>query len=117
MWPEAVAERRAAIAVNPDDASLMVELGGTLLNAGRRSEALQVLREAQALLPRDPRLYLLLGLALSEPDEAEERTIALERFVAIAPSRMSSQIAAARAMLSQPAGVAGARDSSSSQGP
>lgn len=117
MWPEAVAERRAAIAVNPDDASLMVELGGTLLNAGRRSEALQVLREARALLPRDPRLYLLLGLALSEPDEAEERTMALERFVAIAPSRMSSQVAAARAMISQPATAASVVDSSSSQDP
>ena len=117
MWLEAVAERRTAVAVNPDDASLLVELGGTLLNAGERAEALQVLREAEAHLPRDPRLYLLLGLALTEPDEAASRRAALTHFVAIAPSRMAPQVSAARAILDQPSPATAARDSSDSSGP
>lgn len=117
MWPEAIAERRAAIAVNPDDASLLVELGGTLLNAGRRSEAVAVLREAEAHLPRDPRAYLLLGLALTDPGEATERREALAHFVAIAPSRMASQVSSARALLAQPDAAATMPDSSPSSGP
>lgn len=117
MWPEAISERRAAVAVNPDDASLLVELGATLLNAGRRLEALQMLREAEPRLPRDPRLFLLLGLTLTEPGESASRREALEHFVAIAPSRMAPQIAAARAMLAEPLPAAVGRDSSASSGP
>ena len=102
-WDEAIAEREAAIAVDPDDGSLVVDLGGTLASAGRVGRAESVLTQAVAAAPRDPRAWYLLGVAALRAGHADAAHAALTRFVAIAPSRFAEQITEARQQLaSQP---------------
>ncbi|HEY7683814.1 MAG TPA: tetratricopeptide repeat protein [Gemmatimonadales bacterium] len=88
---EALQERRLAADVNQDDPDLLVELGVSLLKAGRTREAEAPLAEAARLNPRDARVPYLQGLtadALHDPGTARE---AYTRFLAIAPSKFSTQ--------------------------
>jgi len=89
----AVAERRAAIEVNPEDASLVLDLGRTLVRAGRSDEAVAAFREAAELNPRDARPLYYLGVLCQRLNRLAEATDALTRFLAIAPSRFGPQIA------------------------
>jgi tetratricopeptide (TPR) repeat protein len=98
-WDDAIAERRAAIAADPDDGSLLVDLGGTLALAGRTEEAETVLGEATTQAPRDPRAWYLLGIAALRASHADAARAALTRFIAIAPSRYGEQLAEARQQL------------------
>ncbi|HXE58675.1 MAG TPA: tetratricopeptide repeat protein [Gemmatimonadales bacterium] len=92
-WDLAIAERRRAIETNPDDPSLLLDLGGTLALARRWEEARQALRQAAEANRRDPRIPYLLGLvALQVGDTAEARG-AFTRFRAMAPSRFRAQLA------------------------
>ncbi len=99
--PEAITERRAAINANPDDATLVRDLGLTLGKAGRLEEALVPLNEAAERLPRDPTAQLYLGLVHFDLQHHAEARAALERFLALAPARMERQITLARAKLAE----------------
>lgn len=98
-WEEAVRERRRAIVANPDDPSLVAELGATLLEAGRASDARPVLAEAARRAPRDARVPYLEALAALQAADSTAARSALSRFLAIAPSRYDRQIADARRRL------------------
>jgi tetratricopeptide (TPR) repeat protein len=101
QWEQALVERRAAIAINPDDASLMVDLGATLIRAGNTVEAGEVLKAAANAAPRDARAWYLLGQVEAGQHHAEGAREAYRRFLAIAPSRFQQQREEVRALVDQ----------------
>ncbi len=97
--PDAIEERRRAVNANPDDATLLRDLGLTLGKAGRLGEALEPLTEAAERLPRDPLTRLYLGLVLLDLGRTAEAKASLEHFLAIAPARLDRQVVLARTKL------------------
>lgn len=97
-WDKALEERRRAIATNPDDPSLLFDLGFTLARAQRLPEAREALERAMAANPLNPRIPYVLGkVELALHDGTARAT--LERFLAMAPSTLREQVAEARASL------------------
>lgn len=96
MWPEAVTSRRNAVNANPEDATLLLDLGKTLAAAGQPEEAVIALREATTANPRDPRPFLYLGLLLEQLGRKDEAKTALNQYIALAPSRYERQTAVAK---------------------
>ena len=96
MFSQAVASRRNAVNANPEDASLLLDLGKTLANAGQNVEAVNALRQASELNPRDARSYLYLGLILEQQHDSAGARAALTRFTDLAPSRYERQIEIAK---------------------
>ena len=94
--PEAVASRRNAVNANPEDETLLLDLGRTLATAGQNQEAVSVLRQATTANPRDPRPFLFLGLALEQLGQQAGAKTAFAQFVALAPSRYERQITIAK---------------------
>lgn len=92
-WDEAIIERRAAVNANPDDASLLTDLGQTLLRAGKMEDAAEALAQAMAANPRDPYSAHLAGIVALRLDRRDAARIAFKRFLALAPSRFATQIA------------------------
>jgi tetratricopeptide (TPR) repeat protein len=99
MFPQAVAERRAAINANPDDPSLETDLGRTLARAGQWIDAEQALQQAVAGNPRDPRPHYFLGIIEQHQNKTAEARTAFRDFIALAPSRYAPQVADARQRL------------------
>lgn len=96
MFDQAITARRNAVNANPDDPSLLLDLGKTLANAARWKEAEQPLMESAAANPRDPRVPFYLGLVFENLGRKEDARSAFTKFIAIAPSRYERQIAVAR---------------------
>ena len=86
MWDKAIGEARRAIETNPNDASLVRELGVLLEDAGRTEEAATTLAQAAAANPRDPATVYHLGVVQHKLARAEQAREALTRFVAMAPA-------------------------------
>lgn len=99
MWPEAVDQFRRAIAVSPDDPSLLLDLGVVLREAGQLSEAEATLRSAMDANPRDSRVPYHLGITLQAEARAADARGAFTRFLALAPSRYARQVADAKQRL------------------
>jgi tetratricopeptide (TPR) repeat protein len=97
--PHAIEERRYAIAANPDDPSLVMDLGVTLGKAGHWRDAEIALREAMQANPRDARVPYFLGIVMQQLGDAAEASAAFERFLDLAPSRYAQQIADAKKRL------------------
>ncbi len=93
---EAILERRRAIAANPDDPSLVFDLGVTLLKGEAFSQADTVLLQAIERNPRETRAYYALGLTLERLGKPAEARGAYTQFLALAPRRLDAQIADAR---------------------
>ena len=98
MWPQAIEEARRAVQASPEDPSLLADLGEILRDAGQLTEAEEALRQAQAN-GRNPRVLYQFGLLEQQLNKPEEAKAAFTRFVAIAPSRMSTEIAEAKRRL------------------
>jgi len=96
MLDQAVLSRRNAVNANPEDASLLVDLGKTLATTGRFGDAALPLRQATAMNPRDARAYFYLGLVLEQMGNKDDARAALTSFTSLAPSRYERQIAIAR---------------------
>jgi len=96
MWPEAITSRRNAVNANPDDETLLLDLGKTLAAAGQPEEAVSVLQQATAANPRDPRPFLYLGLLLEQLGRKDDAKTALTQYIALAPSRYERQTAIAK---------------------
>ena len=99
MWPEAVDQFQRAVAVSPDDPSLLLDLGVVLREAGRLGEAEETLRQAMDANPRDSRVPYHLALTLQTEQQPTRAREALTRFLALAPARYSRQIADANQRL------------------
>jgi tetratricopeptide (TPR) repeat protein len=103
QWDQAILERRRAVEAQPEDASLHYDLGNTLAQALRFSEAAEALNESLRLNPENARTPYVLGrvlLRLNDPAGARD---AFRRFVAIAPGRFGAQVSeASRYLADQP---------------
>ncbi|HEY3280231.1 MAG TPA: tetratricopeptide repeat protein [Gemmatimonadales bacterium] len=99
MWPQAVDQFQRAVAANPDDPSLLLDLGAVLRAAGQLSEAEAALRRAMDGNPRDSRVPYHLAITLEEEHQFSEARATLSRFLALAPTRYRNQIAEARRRL------------------
>ncbi len=100
-YPRAVQERLNAANANPDDASLLTDLGVTLGKAGMMPQAETRLQAAADANPRDARAFFWLGLAQMDQGKKAEARAAFTRFLALAPSRYGPQIVMARDRLTQ----------------
>jgi Flp pilus assembly protein TadD len=90
-----------AVDANPDDPSLLLDLGITLGKAGMMPQAETRLQLAATANPRDPRPWFWLGLAQMEEGKKAEARESFTRFLALAPSRYDRQIGMARDRLAQ----------------
>lgn len=90
-FESAVAERRYAVNANPDDASLLVDLGITLGKSGAFPEAATSLRTATQRMPRNTEAWFWLGIAESQLGRKAEAKAAFEQVVALAPSRLKAR--------------------------
>lgn len=85
-WPAAETDFRAAIALNPEDASLLNYLGYTMVDRGQNlEEGLDLIRQAIALQPRSGYIIDSLGWAYYKLGDYEEAVTNLERAVALDP--------------------------------
>lgn len=100
-YDEALVERQRAINANPDDPSLLLDLGVTLGKSGDFGRAIEVLDQAAQAGPRDPRPVFWLGLAHLQLNNRDAAKSHFSRFVAMAPSRMAQQVTLARQRLSE----------------
>lgn len=100
-YPRAVQERLNAVNVNPDDASLLTDLGVTLGKAGMMPQAETRLQAAADANPRDTRSLYWLGVAQQELGKTAEARAAFTRFVELAPSRYQPQVALAKDRLAR----------------
>lgn len=100
-FPRAVQERLNAVNVNPDDASLLTDLGVTLGKAGMMPQAETRLQAAADANPRDTRSLYWLGVAQQELGKMAEARAAFTRFVELAPSRYQPQVALAKDRLAR----------------
>lgn len=99
MFPQAVAERRAAVSANPDDPSLLLDLGKTLAHANQWVDAEKALEDAVTANPRDPRPHYFLGIVDQHQNKAPEARSAFTEFIALAPTRYAPQVADAKQRL------------------
>ena len=91
-WPVAIAERQAAVNANPDDPSLVYDLGVTLAKGAQWPQADTALRQAMDANPRDSRVPYYLGVVEQQLGRKAEARTAFQRFLALAPSRYQPQI-------------------------
>jgi Tfp pilus assembly protein PilF len=98
-YPHAVQERVNAVNANPDDPSLLTDLGVTLGKAGMMPQAETRFQAAIEANPRDVRPLFWLGMAQMEQGKKDAAREAFNRFLAGAPSRYDRQIAMAREKL------------------
>jgi tetratricopeptide (TPR) repeat protein len=99
MLSQAVNERQAAVNANPDDGTLLYDLGKTLARAGQMPEAEKALRDAIAANPRDPRPHYLLGIVEQDENKNTDAHTAFSEFISLAPSRYTQQVADAKQRL------------------
>lgn len=99
---EAVAERRNATNANPDDPSLIFDLGVALQNAGHSGEAEEQLHRALAANPRETRAYFVLGAALQAQGKTDQARDAYQRFLELSPRRYQALITDAQQRLGSP---------------
>jgi tetratricopeptide (TPR) repeat protein len=92
-WDDAINEREMAIAANPDDPSLVYDLGQTLATAGHLAEAETVLRRAIAGNPRESRAAYALGVVDASLGRTADARAAFTSFLALAPGRYRSLVA------------------------
>ena len=100
-YPRAVQERQNAINANPDDPSLLLDLGVTLGKAGMMPQAETRFIAAIQANPRDVRSLFWLGLAQFDQGKRDAARESLTRFIAVAPSRYERQIGMARERLAR----------------
>jgi tetratricopeptide (TPR) repeat protein len=97
----AIAERRRAVDANPDDPSLLTDLGVTLGKAGQMEEAVAMLERAADANPRDSRPLYWLGIGYVQLNRIPDARTSFTHFIEIAPSRYDKQIASAKDRLAK----------------
>jgi tetratricopeptide (TPR) repeat protein len=99
MWEPAITQRRRAVNANPDDASLLLDLGRTLAAAGQWGEASDAMRQAAEANPRDARALYYLGVVHQRTGQVAAAREAFNQFIGLAPSRYQRQVADAKQRL------------------
>lgn len=95
-YPNAIEERKRAIASNPDDPTLALDLGITLGKSGDFAAAEVELVKATEAAPRHAEAWFWLGLAREQLGQKAEARVAYEHVVTLAPSRLAGRVATAK---------------------
>lgn len=98
-YPEAIEERKRAVDANPEDVSLLMDLGVTIGKSGKFAEAEEVLKQAAEANPRDPRIAFWTGICQAEQGKREDARASFTHFLNTAPGRWDRQIALAKQRL------------------
>jgi tetratricopeptide (TPR) repeat protein len=101
QFSTAITERRRAVDANPDDPSLLTDLGVTLGKAGQMEEAVSTLERAADANPRDVRPLYWLGIGYVQVNKIPEARTSFTQFIERAPSRYEKQVVAAKDRLAQ----------------
>lgn len=96
---DALVERERALAANPDDPSLLFDLGYLQGEVGQLESSVTNLTHAAKLDPRDSRIDYYLGRVEELAHDTADARSAYARFVALAPSRYARWISDARIRL------------------
>jgi len=99
QWTQAIEHFRHAVLTNPDDPSLLLDLGIVLREGGNLAESETTLRDAMQANPRDSRVTYHLGVTLQQAGRKDEAREVFRRFLGSAPSRYERQIVDVRARL------------------
>jgi tetratricopeptide (TPR) repeat protein len=91
-WGDALAERERALATNPDDPSLLFDLGYLEGEVGQLDSSVTNLTRAAKLDPRDSRIVYYLGRVEEIAHDTADARAAYARFVSLAPSRYTPWI-------------------------
>jgi len=91
-WGDALAERERALATNPDDPSLLFDLGYLEGEVGQLDSSVTNLTRAAKLDPRDSRIVYYLGRVEEIAHDTADARAAYARFVSLAPSRYTRWI-------------------------
>lgn len=95
----AIIERTRAVEMDPGSAKLHLDLGRTLLRAGRPAAAESAFVDAARLLPDDAEILSTLATTALGNGHAEVAKSALVRFILVAPARARADVEAARTRL------------------
>lgn len=98
-WPEAIRERQLAADADPDDPSLLLDLGITQLKAGHPDAAAATLQLARRGLPRNYRVAYYEGLAAEQLGQPDSAKVAYRRFLTLVPARFNDRIEEVRGRL------------------
>ena len=101
QWPDAIAERQYAVNANPDDPSLLIDLGVTAGLANDLDLAIDALGRAGEANPRLADAAYWTGMVQLVRRNPEEAKRSLTQFLAIAPSRWQGKIEAAKQRLGE----------------
>ena len=97
----AITERQRAVDVSPETGELHLDLGVTLLGAGRAAAAESAFVAAARLLPNDAGAQQFLANTALQLGDSTVARRALERFVVVAPARYAEQVDQARRTLAE----------------
>ncbi len=100
-YPQAIKERRRAVNANPDDSTLLMDLGIALGKAGQFAEATEYLEQARAANPRHALMPFWLGLAQMQLQEFDQARESFSVFIEMAPARYEQQLTMARQNLAK----------------
>lgn len=100
MWDSATVSAQAAVEADPDDPSLVLDLGVIQGEAGHLPDAIATLKKAVALDPRYPAAWYRLGVIAQQANQSADARDAFTRFIAIAPHQMGTEVADATQRLS-----------------
>jgi tetratricopeptide (TPR) repeat protein len=98
-WADAIAERQNAVNANPDDPSLLIDLGVTAGKAGELELAIDALGRAAEANPRLADAPFWTGMLQYAQGNHEEAKGSFTRFLTIAPSRWQGKIQQAKERL------------------
>jgi FimV-like protein len=76
---------RKAHAAAPDNAAVILELGGALGRCGLHGEAVPILSQGTARYPADPRMHCNLGLELLMSGDPQRAVMVFEQLVSLEP--------------------------------
>lgn len=84
-WPQAADRYREALAHNPDEKHLLVQLGHMLKELGDYAGAEQQYRQYAQIYSEDSDIHLQLGHLFNRQDRVEEALLSYERAARLAP--------------------------------
>jgi Flp pilus assembly protein TadD len=87
----AIEERRRAVAANPEDPSLLFDLGIALAQVGELADAHATLRQARTANPRHVRTLYVLGRVEEQLGDTVAARETYRQFLALAPTRFGEQ--------------------------
>ena len=100
LYDQAITAYHKALALHPNNADLLAEMGNVLTRVGRPQDAIEQMKKAMRLNPLSPNWYAeFLGLAYYHAGQYEEAIVALKPLLHLEWRSVSRRLAASYAQL------------------